>query len=101
MTLKPDCASKASFLEISLALAAVASDADNNTRIVPILAIPVSVNSFFICFRVGCFRWYLTLVEPEDEILSIECGRLPISQSIYAHRAKATELLNFDIVGSG
>ncbi len=49
-TLKPDCASKASFLEISLPLAAVASDADISTRTVPILAILISVNSFFISF---------------------------------------------------
>jgi hypothetical protein len=48
MTLKPDCASKASFLEISLALAAVAWDADIITSTMPMLAIPVSVNSFFI-----------------------------------------------------
>jgi hypothetical protein len=47
MTLKPDCVSKASFLEISLALAAVASDADISTSTMPILAI---VNSFFIGF---------------------------------------------------
>jgi hypothetical protein len=47
-TLNPDCASKASFLEISLALAAVASDVDI-TRTMLILAILVSVNSFFIC----------------------------------------------------
>jgi hypothetical protein len=26
---------------------------------------------------------------------------LPISQSIHAHRAKSTELLNFDLIGSG
>src|SRR5262249_32435616 len=47
-TLKPDCASKASFLEISLPLAAVASDADISTSTAPILAILVSVNNFFI-----------------------------------------------------
>jgi uncharacterized membrane protein len=48
-TLNPDCESKASFLEISLALAAVASDVDISTKTMLILAILVSVDSFFIC----------------------------------------------------
>jgi uncharacterized membrane protein len=59
-TLNPDCASKASFLEISLALAAVASDVDISTRTMLILAILVSVDSFFICFLL--VGWLIFLV---------------------------------------
>jgi hypothetical protein len=46
--LKPDCESKASFLEISPPPAPVVWHADISARTAPILAILVTVNSFFI-----------------------------------------------------
>ena len=50
MTLKPDCESKASFLAISPAPAPLAWLADISASTAPILAILVSVSSFFISF---------------------------------------------------
>jgi hypothetical protein len=55
ITLKPDCESKASFLEASSPLAAIVWDTDISARTTPMLAILVSVNSFFMGFWVGVF----------------------------------------------
>ena len=52
MTLKPDCDSNVSFRAISAALAPAAWDTDNSASTAPMLAILVSVNSFFISFVV-------------------------------------------------
>src|SRR5439155_14281705 len=115
MTLKPDCASRNSFLDAASSASLVATvwqaTISANAAMEP--PIFVSVNICLMCFPLsmkfdrrngrGHVHVSQTVDRHHDQVLLYTwlSVLLPVPQSVHAHRTKSTELLNFDVVGSG
>jgi hypothetical protein len=100
MVLKPDCASNASFWALTDCPVPVVSHAVISANATVAAATFVSIDRFFI----GSFSsvWFIVNYRCIWKLPSYTAGRRsPIAQGCRAHRSKPTELLDFDVIGSG